>query len=123
MDDDFIVAAYVVIDKVMAALGHRDDVRAKVSDAEVLTVAVVAAKYFQNHHARALQVMLRLRYLSGTLSASRFNRRLHALGDWLGLALETLGAVFACARSSSSTACRCRSAGVPARGAAGRCAA
>ena len=95
MDDDFIVTAYVVIDKVLATLGHRDDVRAQASDAEVLTVAVVAAKSFQNHQARALQVLARLGYLSGPLSASRFNRRVHALHGWLGLALETLGSLFA----------------------------
>jgi len=95
MDDDFIVTAFVIIDKTMAALGHRDDARAGASDAEVLTVAVVAAKYFQNHLARALQVMHLGRYLSGALSASRFSRRLHRLADWLGLATETLGALFA----------------------------
>ncbi len=48
MNDDLIVAAYVVIGETMAALGHRDHVLAQVSDAEVLTVAVVAAKYFAN---------------------------------------------------------------------------
>lgn len=95
MDDDFIVTTFVVIDKTMAALGHRDDVRAGASDAEVLTVAVAAARYFQNHQARALLVMLRLGYLSGGLSVSRFNRRLHRLRAWLLLALETLGALFA----------------------------
>ncbi len=95
MDDDFIVTAFVVIDKTMSALGHRDDVRAQASDAEVLTVAVVAAKYFQSHLARALGVMRLGRYLSGPLSVSRFNRRLHRLADWLGLAVETLGALFA----------------------------
>jgi len=95
MDDDFIVTAYVVLDKTMAALGHRDDVRAKASDAEVLTVAVAAAKYFQSHLARALQMMHLGRYLSGPLSVSRFNRRLHALRDWLALALATLGELFA----------------------------
>src|ERR1700712_3742375 len=95
MDDDFIVTAFVLLDKTMAALGHRDDVRAQASDAEVLTVAVVAAKYFQNHLARALQVMHLGRYLSGPLSVSRFNRRLHALRDWLPLLLEALGEVFA----------------------------
>lgn len=95
MDDDFIVTAFVVIDKTMAALGHRDDVRAGASDAEVLTVAVVAAKYFQSHLARALGVMRLGRYLSGPLSLSRFNRRLHRLADWLGLAVETLGELFA----------------------------
>ncbi len=95
MDDDFIVTAYVVLDKTMAALGHHDDVRAGASDAEVLTVAVVAAKYFQNHLARALQVMHMGHYLSGALSVSRFNRRLHRLAAWLGLAVETLGELFA----------------------------
>ena len=89
------MTAFVVIDKLMAALGHRDHVLAQVSDAEVLTVAVVAAKYFQHHLERALQMMHLGRYLSGGLSVSRFNRRLHRLGDWLGLALETLGALFA----------------------------
>jgi hypothetical protein len=95
MDDDFIVTAFVVLDKTMQALGHRDDVRAQASDAEVLTVAVVAARYFQNHLARALAMMQLGRYLSGPLSVSRFNRRLHRLADWLGLAVETLGALFA----------------------------
>ncbi len=95
MDGDFIVTTFVVIDKTMQALGHRDDVRAKASDAEVLTVAVVAAKAFQNHLERALQVMHLGRYLSGPLSVSRCNRRLHRLAGWLGLLLEALGAVFA----------------------------
>jgi Transposase DDE domain len=95
MSGDLIVTVYVVIDDVMRALGHRSHPAAQLSDAEVLTVAVVAALYFQNHHARALQVLIGMRYLSGHLSASRFNRRLHALGDWLRLLLEALGAVFA----------------------------
>jgi hypothetical protein len=95
MDDDFIVTAFVVIDKTMQVLGHRDDVRAGASDAEVLTVAVVAARYFQNHLARALQVMHLGRYLSGPLSESRFSRRLRRLRDWLLLLAEALGAAFA----------------------------
>jgi hypothetical protein len=96
MNDDVIVAAYVVTAELLRHANHRDHPLARVGDAEVLTVAVVAAAYFQNHHARALQVMHGLGYLSGRLSASRFNRRLHALADWLGLLLETLGALFAC---------------------------
>ena len=95
MNDEWIVTAYVVIDEVMRALGHRSHGLAPVSDAEVLTVAVVAAKYFANHHERALQVMRGMRYLTKPLSPSRFSRRLHALGAWLRLTLETLGARFA----------------------------
>ena len=33
-------------------------------------------------------------YLSGHLSTSRFNRRLHALADWLSFILETRAEVF-----------------------------
>ena len=95
LNDDVIVATCVVLDELMRHAGHRDHVLAGVSDAEVLTVAVVAAAYFQNHHARALQVMQGMHYLSGRLSASRFNRRLHALADWVGCALATLGDLFA----------------------------
>jgi len=95
MDDNFIVTTFVVLDKLMATLGHRDHVLAQASDAAVLTVAVVAAKYFQNHLARALPMLHLGHYLSGPLSVSRFNRRLHRLADWLDVALETLGTLFA----------------------------
>jgi hypothetical protein len=95
MDDDLSVTAYVVIDEMMQALDHRSHSLAHLSDAEVVTVAVVAAKYFANNHERALAVLYGMRYLSRPLSASRFNRRLHALGDWLRLTLETLGALLA----------------------------
>jgi hypothetical protein len=95
MNDDFIVPVYLVIDETMRALEHTSHPLAQVSDAEVLTVAVIAAKYFQTHHERALQVMHLGRYLSGRLSTSRFNRRLHALAGWFRLLLETLGELLA----------------------------
>ncbi len=94
MNDGVIVATFVVLDEVLTAAGHRDHVLARVGDAEVLTVAVVAAAYFQNHHERAVQVMQGMRYLSGPLSVSRFNRRLHALAPWLEALLEVLSALF-----------------------------
>ncbi len=95
MNDDVIVPIFVVIDEVMRTFGHRTHPQAGASDSEVLTVAVVAACQFQNHHERTLCVMRGMHYLSGSLSISRFNRRLHALADWLPLLLDLLGAVFA----------------------------
>lgn len=93
MDATWIIAVFVMIDTVMDRLDHRSDIRAQVPDAEILTVAVVAAKYFQNHHERAVCVMQTCGYLSGTLSVSRFNRRLHALADWLPLLVDVLGEI------------------------------
>ena len=77
MNDDLIVTAHAVMDDVMKALNHCDHKLAKVSDAEILTVALVAAKYFHNNHERALCVMHGMGYLTNRLSTSRFNRRLH----------------------------------------------
>lgn len=82
MNDAYIVTVYVIIDDILKAYGFQDDVRATGSAAEILTVGVLAAKYFQNHHERTLCVMRGLGYVQG-LSVSRFNRRLHALRDWL----------------------------------------
>ena len=70
MDDTRIIATFVIIDDILTALGHRTHCLACTSDAEVLTVAVIAATYFQNHHEHALWVLKGLRYLSGPLSIS-----------------------------------------------------
>jgi hypothetical protein len=94
MDEDLVVTIYVVIADVLATAGHHSHPLAGVTDAEVLTVAVVAAACFQNHQAVALAVMHK-GYLSGRLSVSRFNRRLHALSPWLETLLDVLGALFA----------------------------
>lgn len=95
MNDSLIVTIFSVIDDVMKGLNHQDHCLAKVSDAELLTVAVISAKYFQNHHERALYVMKELGYLSGSISISRFNRRLHKAVDWFVAILSILCEVFA----------------------------
>jgi hypothetical protein len=76
-------------------VGQRYDVRSQASDLEMLTVAVVAAKYFQHHLARTSRVVRPGHYLSGVLSAPRFNRRLPVLCDWSGLVPEMMGTQFA----------------------------
>jgi hypothetical protein len=51
MDATWIRASFVIIDTLMEQLEHRSDIRAQVPDSEIIVVAVVAAKYFGNHHA------------------------------------------------------------------------
>jgi len=94
MNEDRIVTSYVVTDDSLKGFGHQSHVLAKISDAEVLWVAIIAAMYFQNHHERALFVLRRMGYLSKSLSVSRFNRRLHPLAEWLPGILMVLGSVF-----------------------------
>ena len=80
MNEDYIVTAYCVIAELLEAYGYSDDVRTQVSGAEIILVAVLAAKYFQNNFERALCILVRQGDI-GRLSVSRFNRRLHALED------------------------------------------
>ena len=93
MNDTYIVTTYVVIDDILKGWGFEDDCRASGHAAETLTVAVVAAKYFQNHHEQALCLLIRLGYVS-RLSVSRFSRQLHRLGDWLYGIVSLIGEVF-----------------------------
>jgi hypothetical protein len=95
MNAIWIITIFVVIDDVLERLDHHDHVLAQVPDAEILTVAVVAAKYFQNHQERALLILQELGYLSGRLSVSRYNRRLHRLADWMALVPHLLGELIA----------------------------
>jgi IS5 family transposase len=83
MDALYIVTTYVVLDDSLKQLAFEDDSRARLTAAEILTVAVVAARYFHNHLERGLSVMVQLGYV-GTMSVSRFNRRLHQLLGWIG---------------------------------------
>jgi hypothetical protein len=95
MNEATIVTSYVVTDDSLKAFGQHSHVLAKLSDAEVLWVAMMAAMYIQNHHERALFVLRRMGYLSQSLSVSRFNRRLHQLAEWLPGILMVLCSIFA----------------------------
>ena len=57
MNDEHIVPVYMIIDDLLKIMNYQDDVRAQSSSAEILTIAVVAAKYFQNHHECAVCLM------------------------------------------------------------------
>lgn len=92
MNDLLIVTVSVILDDLLRAMDHRTDCRAQTSDSEVLTVGVIAACQFQNHHERALCILKGMGYLSGLLSVSRFNRRFHALAHRLSDAIDLLAA-------------------------------
>lgn len=84
MNETYIVTAYCVIADVLKACGYEEDIRRRVRG---------AAQYFQNHHERALGMLVRLGDIP-PLSVSRFNRRLHEVGEWLAFLVEVLGEVF-----------------------------
>lgn len=94
MNDTMIIAVFCIIEDTMKQLEHKSHRLAQATDAEVLFVAVVSAMYFQNHHQHALFMMKALRYITKSLSISRFSRRLHALAAWLEYIVEIVGQLF-----------------------------
>lgn len=77
-----IITLYCFFDELLQALNHRDDPQAKVSTAEVMTIAAVAAEFFTGNQQLALTFLVSHGYLK-PFSKSRFNRRLHAIPETL----------------------------------------
>jgi len=65
----------------LKSLHHYEDSQCQMSDAEVMTTAIVAMLYFRGNFALASRYLYEHRYIPRMLSASRFNRRLHRIAD------------------------------------------
>lgn len=72
-----IVTIYSVIDDLLKAIGHKEDMRCEMSDAEIITTAIIAAMYFGGNHSQACSYMKDHKLMPRMLEKSRFNRRLH----------------------------------------------
>ncbi len=51
------IAIYAIIDDLLKAIGHQDDCRRKMSDAEIMTTALVAALFFGGNQVLARAYM------------------------------------------------------------------
>lgn len=92
MDDDFIITVFVVFDEVCDTFLGTPKYCPKMIPAEVMTVAVVAARYFHDNLERALVILRQCGYVTPArcLSVSRFNRQLHYYADFLDFCLQVL---------------------------------
>lgn len=90
MDATYIITSYVLLDDWYQMFGERVTHKPKLHPSEIMLVAVIAAKYFNNHLERALCVLHETGYLTTRLSVSRFNRQLHQQRGQLDCCLATL---------------------------------
>ncbi len=89
--DTAITAIYCLTDDFLKALGHREDAQSTMSDAEVITTALVAARYFGGNFESAREHLCRPDLIPRMLSRSQFNRRLHRLTALVVRLFEVLG--------------------------------
>lgn len=92
--DEQIVAIYCLCDDILKALDHYEDPQRQMSDAEVMTTAVVAALHFHGHWERARNWLGTSGYIPAMLGKSRFNRRLHAIRELFLTVFQVLGEFF-----------------------------
>jgi hypothetical protein len=65
----------------LKALHHHEDAQCQMTDAEVMTTAIVAMLYFRGNFRLTSQYLCEHGYIPNMLSRSRFNRRLHRIAD------------------------------------------
>lgn len=79
--DDRIIAIYCLCDDCLKALHHYEDAQAQMTDAEVMTTAIVAAVFYRGNFESARKYLQENKFIPVRLSKSRFNRRLHRVRD------------------------------------------
>lgn len=77
--DTHILYLYCITDDVLKAMHHYSDPQQQMTDAEVLTTALVAMLYFGGNFNHARRLLAAPHFMPQMLSRSRFNRRLHRL--------------------------------------------
>jgi hypothetical protein len=83
LSDRKIIALYCIVDDILKGMCHREDIRTRVSDSEVITTAFVSVLFFGGHLDNARHFMQMQGYVPQMLDKSRFCRRLHRVSDLL----------------------------------------
>src|SRR5690606_12927715 len=87
---DKITAIFCLIDDILKGINHQEDVRRSLSDSEIITTALVSASNLYGNQSSAMLFMKQYGFIPKMLSKSRFNRRLHKLGDLLHQLLDII---------------------------------
>ena len=88
--EDTITTTYYLCEEFLKAVGHRDDPQVRLSTAEVMSTALLAAAFFGGNIEKARSFLDEYAYINKAISKSRFNRRLHAIDPHLWRALFDL---------------------------------
>lgn len=99
--DNQIVAIYCLCDDLLQGMHHVEDQQCQMSDAEVLTTAIVATLYFGGNFERARALLAEPRYIPRMLSRSRLNRRLHRVKPLFLTLFSVLGEYWKALNSQS----------------------
>lgn len=91
LSENKVISLYCIVDDLLKAMRHNEDVRVKVKDSEIITTAFVSALYFHGHMDNARMFMKMKGYVPDMLDKSRFCRRLHRISELLYTMFSQIG--------------------------------
>ncbi|MFL9829340.1 hypothetical protein ABS764_00615 [Flavobacterium sp. ST-87] len=91
---DKIISIFCLIDDILQGIDHKEDLRRRVSNSETIVIAIVSSTSFYGNHSSAIQFMKQYGYIPNMLDKSRFNRRLHKIGNLLYELFEIVSSYF-----------------------------
>ena len=77
--DTQIIVIFCLCADMLKSLHHYEDPQCQMSDAEVLTTAIVAMLYFKGNFSMLSRFLYDGHYIPKMLSKSRYNRRSHRI--------------------------------------------
>jgi hypothetical protein len=92
--DSQIIAVYCLCDDMLKGLHHYEDPQSQMSDAEVMTTALVAALDFGGNLEKSRAHLQEYGYIPNMLKKSRFNRRLHRIAGLFLTLFSLLGEIW-----------------------------
>jgi hypothetical protein len=91
--DTQLITIYVLCDDLLRTMHHREDGQCTTSDAEVMTAAIAAARFFRGNFAAARLYLDEHGYVRRTLSPGQFSRRLARLTGPLTALFDVLASL------------------------------
>ncbi|WP_442944213.1 IS982 family transposase [Nostoc sp.] len=88
-----IITVYAITDDLLKAIGHYEDARREMSDAEIMTTALIAAMFFSGNQSEACNYMKDHNLIPKMLEKSRFNRRLHGISMLMNDLFHQIGMI------------------------------
>ena len=93
--ETMIITIYVIIDTLCQKLLFAPAQKQKLTDGEVITIAICSAIFFHSNHDKSLAWLRASGYFPEMLSLSRYNRRIHQLKDFMEFCFESVSEFFA----------------------------
>jgi DDE family transposase len=79
--DDKIIATFCLCDDLLKTIHHQEDCQCQMTDAEIMTTALIASLFFRGNHESARTMLKQHGYIPHMVSKSRFSRRLHRIKE------------------------------------------